>query len=86
MYKTKQINENKFGEDICVDNTILLGDMRTQAVKRGDFRKMYKGSMYYMSTFVGRVIELQVMYNNPHRARIVIELQARKATCIFCRN
>ena len=60
-----------------------IGDMRTQAVRRGDYRARVNGEVYYMNIFTGLVIDLRIMNANSTRARIVIELQGGKRLAFF---
>ena len=77
------INRMDLTETSAFSQPTLLGDMRTQMVQRGDYRTMHNGCIYYMTSFVGLVIDIRIMDNNPKRARLVIELQDGKKLSFF---
>lgn len=62
----------------------VFGDMRTQQVQRGDFRRIYSGKRYIMDVFVGIVKDVKTYtINYQNRARVVIELQSGKRLAFF---
>lgn len=76
-FTTIQNDEKSFSQPV------LLGDMRTQMVQRGEYRTMHDGFLYYMTPFTGLVTEVRILDNSPRKARIVIELQDGKKLAFF---
>ena len=60
----------------------IFGDMRTQQVQRGNYYKTYYGKQYIMDVFVGLVIDVGFYSIDTNRARVVIELQNGKRSCL----
>lgn len=68
------------------DEKILLGDCRTDAVKKGNYEHYYKGNRYIMDSFTGFVKDIQYLpqtRGNVTRAKLLMELKNGKRLSFF---
>jgi len=81
-----QKEEEKLKAILEVDESTVLGDIRTEQVKNGNYEVRYNGNLYRMTSFTGIITEIKYysyFSGNRKRARIVMELRNGKRLSFF---